>query len=201
MATETISLTGSIAWSKLYEPDTAFGATKWKLFFFPENDQEWDKIKKAGIQKKIKENNNPENNVPIGKYLEFSRDAFKVMKGVMVNFTGPIILSDDGKVIVDYINQETNKRVYSYENEEKKKIVRRGNPILLGNGTRARVSVAVYDTQKGKGQRLEQVQVLNLVEYSREDRELPPVIEDVRRPLTPVDKPAVDNGDAKVLPW
>lgn len=203
MATETISLTGKVAWAKVYDPDTAFGATKWKLQFFPENDEEWAKIKAAGIQKKVKENNNPENNTPVGKFLEFSRDAFKVIKGNMVNFTGPIILNKDGIVIVDYVNNVTNKRVYSYSNEEKKDIARRGNPILIGNGSSVRIDVVVYDTQKGKGQRLELVQVLDLIEYEKKAREMDadkiPVLEDVRAPLAPVDQPAVKEQNK--TPW
>jgi hypothetical protein len=59
----------------------------------------------------------------------------------------------------------------------------------------------VYDTIKGKGTRLEEIQVLDLIEYEKsEKRELPPVLEDVRAPLVAeeVNKP-VENGNK--LPW
>lgn len=40
---------------------------------------------------------------------------------------------------------------------------------LIGNGSKVRVYVTVYDTKLGKGTRLEGVQVLDLVEYESEN--------------------------------
>lgn len=39
---------------------------------------------------------------------------------------------------------------------------------LIGNGSSVVVNVAVFDTRKGKGHRLERVTITNLVEYNRE---------------------------------
>lgn len=186
MATEYIEIEGKVQYPQLYEPDNAFGASNYKLNIFPKDDAEWAKIKKAGIQKKIQENNDPERG-PVGKYIQFTRAAFKVIKGEMVNFSGPVVLNHEGKVIVDYINSETEKRVYSFPAKDKSKVYRRGKPVLIGNGSDVKIRVAVYDTQKGKGQRLESVTVLNLVEFVRQEKELPPVLEDVRTPLEPID--------------
>lgn len=184
---------GKIQYAQLYEPDNAFGASNWKLNLFPKDDAEWEKIKKAGIQKKVQENNDPAKG-PVGKYIQFTRPAFKVIKGDMVSFSGPVVENEDGTVIVDYINTETNKRIFSFKQEEKSKVVRRGKPVLLGNGSDVRIRVAIYDTVKGKGQRLESVTVLNLVEYTPQQRELPPVLEDVRTPLVPVDMPGIGTN-------
>jgi hypothetical protein len=54
------------------------------------------------------------------------------------------------------------------------------NPFTeaLGNGTKVRVQVAVFDTFKGKGHRLEKVKVMEHVPYSKlitpDDVDLPP---------------------------
>lgn len=188
---------GKIAYAQVYEPDNAFGASNWKLNLFPKDEAEWNRIKESGIQKKIQENNDP-NKGPTGKYIQFTRPAFKVIKGKMINFSGPIVMTEEG-VVVDYVSTETEKRIYSFDADDKSKVVRRGKPILIGNGSDVRVRVAVYDTQKGKGQRLESVTVLNLIEYVRQERELPPVLEDVRTPLAPIDTP--NQSDSNATPW
>lgn len=200
MATELLKVTGQVAWAKVYEPDIAFGATKWKIMFWPKDEAELEKIKKAGIQKKIKDNNDPNNNVPLGKYLEFSRDAFKVINGDMVNFTGPVVLNEKNEVIVDYINTETQKRAYSFSNADKAKVARRGSPVTIGNGSEVMIEVSVYDTQKGKGQRLDTIKVLSLVEYKKDDA-LPPVVNNIVQAMHPVDQPAQVEVDGEKAPW
>lgn len=195
--TQYFDFEGKIQYPQVYEPDNAFGASNWKLNLFPKDEAELEKIQATGIQKKVQENNDP-NRGPIGKYIQFTRPAFKVIKGEMVNFSGPIVMMDDS-VVVDYVDTETDKRVFSFKAENKGKVVRRGKPILIGNGSDVRVRVGVYDTQKGKGQRLESVTILNLIEYVRQERELPPVLEDVRTPMAPVDMPQQDT-DTKA-PW
>lgn len=191
--TQYLEFEGKVAWAQVYEPDNAFGATNWKLNLFPKDDNEWARIKAAGIQKRQQENNDPSKG-PTGKFIQFTRPANKVIKGNMVCFTGPIITNHDDAVIVDYIDAETEKRIFSYDPNDKNKVVRRGKPIAIGNGSDVKIRVAVYDTLKGKGQRLEAVKVLNLVEYVREERELPPVLEDVRTALAPVDMPATTSS-------
>lgn len=42
---------------------------------------------------------------------------------------------------------------------------------LIGNGSRVKVYFSVYETKKGKGTRLEGIQVLDLVEFESEDYE------------------------------
>lgn len=43
--------------------------------------------------------------------------------------------------------------------------------VLIGNGSRVKVYVSVYDTKLGKGTRLEGMQVVDLVEYESEGGE------------------------------
>lgn len=41
---------------------------------------------------------------------------------------------------------------------------------LIGNGSRVKLAVSVYDTKMGKGTRLEAIKVLDLVEYESENK-------------------------------
>jgi hypothetical protein len=166
LLTEVIKLKGKIAWAKVYEPDTAFGQENYKIQFYPESEVDWKKFHDSGIQKKTNEDDGEKSGVS-GKYFQLVRQSFKMIKGAIVNFTGPVIEDKDGKTIVDYVNSE-GRRVYSYDNKDKANITRRGSPILLGNGTTVEITVAVYDTFKGKGHRLEAIRVLDLVEYTRD---------------------------------
>lgn len=155
-------MTGKAYWCKIYEPDVAFGASNYKMDFAPD-EASMKKFKDSGIQKTIKEDER-------GKYFQLVRPDFKLMKGAVVTFTGPIVEDKEGKVIVDYVNKETEKRVYSYDAKDKDKVIRRGTPISIGNGSTVEVRVAVYDTFKGKGHRLEAIKVLDLIEFIRDDK-------------------------------
>lgn len=44
--------------------------------------------------------------------------------------------------------------------------------VIIGNGSKLKVFVSVYDTKLGKGTRLEAVQVMELAEYERDDSEV-----------------------------
>lgn len=81
-----------------------------------------------------------------------------MIKGTTNEFGGPKIVDKDDSVMVEYIKGEDGNGGYVW--------VRKGTPTLIGNGSEVEVTVAVYDTQMGKGQRLESVKVLDLIEYS-----------------------------------
>lgn len=56
--------------------------------------------------------------------------------------------------------------------EAPKAIDKNKNPIdpwIIGNGSRVRCNVIVFDTRKGKGHRLLEVMVTDLVEYKRDN--------------------------------
>lgn len=176
MATRWINITGKIFWAQLVNPDSAFGSSNWKLDLYPETEEAWNLIKESGIQKTVKESEH-------GKYISLTRPTYKMMKGSLVFFTPPAVEDKDGTVIVDYVDKELNKRVLSYEKSAEKTITKRGTDVLLGNGTVATVNVAVYDTMKGKGSRLESVKVLDLVEFHKEPQGLRPVRDGSESPL------------------
>lgn len=197
MATEIIKLTGNAYWAKIYTPDVYMGNTSYKLNFYPENEAELKKFTDSGIQKTIKEDEN-------GKFFELIRPAYKMIKGTVVNFTGPVVLDKENKVIVDFVSKVTGKRVYSYDAKDQDNVERRGSPILIGNGSKVEVEVAVYDTVKGKGHRLEQIKVLDLVEYSSSNRPLPELsnlIKEEQLKVREEIEQAVDDGKPKKTPW
>lgn len=202
MATEYLEFEGKAQYAQVYETDNAFGASNWKINLFPKDDAEMKRITAAGIQKKIQENNDPAKG-PIGKYIQFTRPLVKIMNTKegqkVVNFSGPVVTDHDDNVIVDYVDTTTEKRIYSFGNEKKNDVVRRGKPVIIGNSSDVKLVVAVYDTQKGKGQRLESVKILNLVPYVRMERELPPVLEDVRTPMAPSEEPTQTTEET--TPW
>jgi hypothetical protein len=72
-----------------------------------------------------------------GEYICFRRPQRKLIKGDLVEFDPPVVIFNDEK---------TDK--------------------LIGNGSTVTIKVSVYDTQKGKGHRLEKVRVDELVEYA-----------------------------------
>jgi hypothetical protein len=199
--TEIVKLKGTIAWAKVYEPDTAFGAENYKIAFYPDSEVDWKKFNDSGIQKKVTEDDGEKSGVS-GKYFQLVRPSFKMIKGAIVNFTGPVIEDKDGKVIVDYVNQE-GRRVYSYDNKDKAGITRRGSPILLGNGSKVEITVAVYDTFKGKGHRLETIRVLDLIEYTRSNTppELSPLVTQGSEVEVESQVETKDDKNDKELPW
>lgn len=143
--------TGPVKWAKVFEPDTAFGTTKWSIDQYLDAG-ELTKRKELGIQSKIKSDE-------LGEYATYKRDTTKVFGGKVVEFHPPIIYNKDG-----------SKAVWYELSEDGTSYVRKGDPILIGNGSVCEITVAVYETMKGKGQRLESVRIIDLIEYVREDR-------------------------------
>jgi len=136
---------GKIMWAQVYDPDTKFGA-RWKACLILDEDTE-KKVKSSGIQKKV-------NDTPDGRMIEFTRECAKLIKGVLHEFHPPVILDKDGSILVGY---QKNASGDAFD--------RVGDVVLIGNGSDVEITVAVYDTQKGKGQRLESIKVLDLIEY------------------------------------
>lgn len=202
MSTSTyIDMVGKIFWAKVYEPDMAFGSSNYKIDFQPDNDADWEKFNKSGIQKKVNEDER-------GRYFQLVRPAYKLIKGAVVNFTSPIIYDKEGKVIVDWISKETGKRIYSYDLKDKENVERRGTPVTIGNGSTVRVTVNVFDTIKGKGHRLDAIKILDLIEFKRDPNVLPAL----STMYTPLDIPKDDLSKDEIpfgkkddkkseLPW
>lgn len=146
MATDFVKFTGKANWAKIYEPEEFRGSTNWKIDLYLDKKQ-LEARKKAGIQSKVYEDEN-------GSYVTFKRPHTKAIKGVMNEFSGPKVIGADGETLVSY-----------HKNEAGNAWVREGTPVLIGNGSTVEVEVAVYDTQMGKGQRLESIRIIDLIEY------------------------------------
>lgn len=87
-----------------------------------------------------------------------------MIKGQPVFFVPPTVYNKDGSVAVNYTEGDEVVRSYNDPNR-KAKIVRNGDPIVFGNDSDLEVTVAVFDTMKGKGQRLESIRIIDLIEY------------------------------------
>jgi len=135
------------------------GAENWKLSFFPENEKEWEKFKSTGLQLKVKKDETDN-----ADYFQLRRPTKKLIKDDLIIFSPPEIT---GKVQVSYVDADGNK-VRQYNKADKLTVTRQGDPIELGNGTQVLVNFSYYDTIKGPGHRLENITVLDLVEYDRD---------------------------------
>lgn len=155
MATKWITVRGVVRWTKVYEPDAFMGAENWKVDFAPLNAQERKKWDDTGIQLKFrKEDDGLE-------YTRLRRPVKKVFSDEVTFFAPPEIT---GAVSVQY-QDENGERIRQYKKGDK--VNRVGEPVEIGNGSEVLVNVCYYDTVKGKGHRLESINVLNLIEFVR----------------------------------
>lgn len=164
MASKWFKFRGKAKWARPYIPDNQFGAVRWKITLCP-TDDEVKNIKASGLNKDIKADKDGDIS------LQLTRDAVKKIKNEDVFFCPPSIYDKDGKALVEYYNRETNKRVTQFKKEEKPLIEQRGKQVLIGNGSEVELTVVVYDAGRLKGSRLEEIKILDLVEYRQEERE------------------------------
>jgi hypothetical protein len=156
MATSYVTVKGKVKWAQVYEPDDYAGSTRFILNFYPSNGEEWDKLRKSGIQVQPKMDNEEGS-----EYVRIRRDVKRVIKDEVVFFCPPAI---SGAFEVHYENENGDK-ITSYEKGTKIKVVGEQKP--LGNGTVVLANICVFDTAKGKGHRLESLKVLDHVVYER----------------------------------
>lgn len=162
--TQYISFVGTGKWCKIYKPDEFKGAVRWLMNFYPESPEEWKKFKDAGIQKKVNKDED-------GEYFSAARPTTKMILGKIVHFTPPIVYDKNGDVLVGYYNDE-DKLLRSY-NDENKKIIKKGENVLIGNGSKVEITLCVYPTAMGPGNRLESIKILDLIEYAPEPEQEP----------------------------
>jgi len=154
--TQYVKFVGPVKWAKVYEPDTFRGASRWTIEQYLD-EENLARRKAAGIQSKVKSDE-------LGNYVGYKRNTTAIFNGKINEFHPPIIYNKDG-----------SKAVWYEVNETGDGFVRKGEPILIGNGSVCEVTVSVYPTQGfGNGQRLESVRIIDLIEYVREDREFVP---------------------------
>lgn len=164
MATKYITLKGKFKWAKLYEPDEFSGDRRYITNFYPHDGGEWEKYNKSGLQLKVKEDED-------GKFITLRRGVKRLFGDDVVFFSPPEIT---GAVNVQYKNSK-GEVVRSYKKGDDEP-TRDGEAVIIANGSMGLVNIAVYDTQKGKGHRLENVKILDLV--SMPDLDGPPDFED-----------------------
>lgn len=161
--TQTYEFEATLKWVKIYEPDEAFGSTRWLLNAYLTDDRQWRLFERSGLQLEPKEDED-------GKYVVFRRDTEKKMKKDFVEFTPPFVYDKDGTPLVQYKDKETGQNVYSFDMKEGIEYEQVGEPVMIGNGTLAKVRVSIYDTARGKGHRLENIKIIDLVEYTGSGR-------------------------------
>lgn len=184
--TKFINLVGTVRWAKVYTPDEFRGAIRWSIDFYPESDEVIKQIKEAGIQKTLKDKGE-------GKYLNFTRSTTKFMRDRLVYFTPPIIYDGDGRPLVQYFGDD-GKVLRSYE-EKDTPVERVGEPVLIGNGSKVEITLSVYPTAMGPGNRLESIKILDLVTYER-----PPEAEENREVVGP-EVVATKKMENATPPW
>lgn len=158
--TKYLKFKGKIAWAMLYKPDEFRGKEFWKINFYPSEDT-IKEIRAAGIQTKIKDDDGTASGVS-GKFMTFRRDKEKKFSSGLKIFSPPMIKDSKGDYLVKYVEEEANK----WE--------RKGDPILIGNGSEVEVTLEVYHTDAfGWGTRLMEVKILDLIEYKPEEDDVP----------------------------
>lgn len=153
MATKYLTLKGNFKWAKVYEPDEYSGDKRYIVNFYPIDGGEWEKYNKSGLQLKVKEDED-------GKFITLRRSVKRVFGDDIVFFAPPEIT---GAVNVQYKNSK-GEVVRSYKKGDEEP-VRVGEAVQIGNMSMGLVNIAAYDTAKGKGHRLENIKVLDLVAY------------------------------------
>ena len=133
MPTQEMYFKGKAKWAKLLKPDQKYGNYQITVEL---TDKSLKEFVKSKLQLTIKGDNE----------VTFKRPPQKLIKGEMVEFGKPRVLSADGEPFP----------IEKY---------------MIGNGSDVTVKVMVYDTLKGKGHRLEAVRVDNLIEYKKEGQD------------------------------
>jgi hypothetical protein len=153
--TQYVQFTGKAYWAHIYKPDTFRGAVRWIMNLYMDDD-EWKKFKDLKIQKKPVTDEN-------GTFWRPTRLTSRMIKEKLVKFTPPWIYDKNGEPLVTYVNQD-GKEVRSYDGADSD-IKRVGDPVLIGNGSTVSITVSVYPTTMGIGNRLESIRLLDLIEY------------------------------------
>lgn len=144
MATENYYFSGEAIWCKVHAKQKDKKYNRYTIGVFLDDDS-MERFKESGIQTLPKFENYKEKSGR--QYYQFAREEKSVIKGELVDFGTPHIFLAKDQI-------PDAKETPRFEGE-------------VGNGSKVTVKVAVYDTVKGKGHRLESVRVDELVEFER----------------------------------
>lgn len=167
--TKYVKFRGKAVYIKPYVPDEYNGKETWKCGLTVDKAT-WQAIKEAGsqVKKRIAEDiPNIDENTP---YVVFSRDVEKEFKDGIAYFCPPFIYDESGERQVWY---ETNGKEVRQFKEGDEQPERKGDPIIIGNGSDVEFTIAIYPAGSfGHGSRLESIRVIDLIEW------IPPEDED-----------------------
>lgn len=158
-----VKFKGKVAWARVQEGnfDDYRGSKNWKISLYPDKEMN-QKIKDSGTQARLKFDEGDKSGVE-GKYYQFKRQVERDFgKGKGVEQLTPVV------------------------------VTLRGEPYdgAIGNGSECEIEVELYDTKQfGKGTRLISVDILDLIEYIKDEGE---ESEDDEAPFE-ADKPKVEN--------
>lgn len=156
MASKNHKFRGYSGYAMLYKPDEFMEKEFWKISFYPETEAVLDKMKAKGVRLKVYEDDGEKSGVA-GKYVVIKRPVEKEFKTGLVEFNPPAVYDKDGKALVTYDKESGD---------------RKGEPVLIGNGSLVEVTCSIYDAKPyGKGTRLESVKILDLIEYNPEEED------------------------------
>jgi len=163
------TIAGKAVYVKPYVPDEYNGVENWKCGLTVTKDS-FNELKSWGcqLQKRLAEDvPNIDENTP---YVTFKRNVMKEFKDNTVYFCPPVIYDKDGNELISYVNSE-GKTVRQF-NEGEEQPTRKGEPILIGNGSDIEVTIGIYPAgQFGYGTRLESIKIIDLIEFTPEDDE------------------------------
>lgn len=160
--TQLYEFEGIGKWFKIYEPDEFRGSKRWSVNLYMD-EANMNLYKRSGIQTTPKEDED-------GVFVTFRRDTEKKIGKDYVEFTPPFIYQD-GKTLVGYYNSE-GRPIYQQNVKEAEEVIKKGENVLIGNGSTIKVRVEVYDTQMGKGSRLRSIEIVDMIEFSSGGRDV-----------------------------
>lgn len=156
MPTKYYNIKGKAYWPELRDsqPDEYAGDKRWKITLVLDDV---DDFEKTGLQLKLRD-------MEDGQAIVLRRGCRKLIGDNLINFCSPVIIDENNKWIRYHTikgEDGADKPVFSWEKGDPvPEMV--GEDILINNGSEVSVRVAVYDTQKGKGHRMESVQILHM---------------------------------------
>jgi len=137
MATEHFYFHGEAIWCRVHAEQKDQKYDRYSIGVFLDEDS-MERFKASEMQIL------PKQDKETGReFYQFARKNSQLIKGELVEFGTPHIFLASSKDIEERFTGQ------------------------VGNGSEVTVKVAVYDSKKGKGHRLESVRVDNLVEYSK----------------------------------
>lgn len=207
MTTKIFNIPGKAYWASLNVPKDEFGTPRYTMNLAP-TQVGWGEFEKSGLQLQRRDPaDNPEKyskGAGGEVYVTLRRDAEKTIKGDLVHFPAPMIYDEKGELLRRVIDAN-GQTVYSYK--EGDHVETEGRAPGIGNGSDVIVRIAVYQTERGAGHRLEAIRIMNLVPMpdgpGAPEAPMTPnqEVEAQAEPSVKDAKPAAETKEDGDLPW